>query len=130
MQAVATVREPTAVSHLPVRMPPPLGAQQALPTYLGMSGTSLERWNEEGTQVSLLLPDNPLEHWVQLPESLSELQYCSVIGGAIRGALEMVNLRVSITTEADALKGESTTALRIQLDEVLKVQAGEQYQDE
>ena len=39
---------------------------------------------------SLILPDNPLNDYVELPENLSALHYSNVICGVIRGALSMV----------------------------------------
>ena len=78
----------------------------------------------------MVMPGNPLEKWVELPDHLADLHYCNIIAGAIRGALEMVNLRVTVEVESDALKGESDTTLKVTLAEVIKVQAGEQYRDE
>lgn len=37
-----------------------------------------------------VLEDNPLVDFVELPEDCSNLKYCNVLCGVIRGALEMV----------------------------------------
>lgn len=37
-----------------------------------------------------ILEDNPLTDFVELPESCSNLIYCNLLCGVIRGALEMV----------------------------------------
>ena len=105
-------------------------AQKALPMYLSMGDARLEDWNEAGTSVLLVLPHNPLENWVELPEDLAALQYSNLLAGAIRGALEMVNLRVNCMFESDALKGAAHTVIKVELSEVIKVEAAEQYRDE
>lgn len=133
MDAVATVsveRQASAFRAAARELPGPAPPQIALPAYLGLKGCHLEKWNSEGTNVCVVMPGNPLEKWVELPAELVELQYCNIIAGAIRGALEMVNLRVTVEVESDALKGDAETSLRITLAEVIKVQAGEQYRDE
>jgi hypothetical protein len=95
-----------------------------------MGNARLEEWNSAGNCVLLVLPHNPLDNWVELPEELVDLQYCNLLAGAIRGALEMVNLRVNCTFESDALKGAAHTVIKVELAEIIKVEAGEQYRDE
>lgn len=97
---------------------------------MAMGDARLEDWNESGTSVLLVLPHNPLESWVELPDELQALQYSNLLAGAIRGALEAVNLRVNCMFESDALKGAAHTVIKIELAEVIKVEAGEQYRDE
>lgn len=38
-----------------------------------------------------ILEDNPLTDFVELPEQLSNLKYCNLLCGVVRGALEMVS---------------------------------------
>ena len=58
---------------------------------------SLEDWSPSLDEVSVVLIDNPLTEFVELPESLqSELRYCNIICGVIRGALEMVSSCVCV----------------------------------
>lgn len=40
---------------------------------------------------SLIMPDNPLVDYVELPKHLSALNYSNIICGVIRGGLEAVN---------------------------------------
>jgi hypothetical protein len=80
--------------------------------------------------VSLRLPDNPLADFVELPPAYSELRYSNVLCGALRGALEMVSLRVDARFVRDTLNGDDATEIRVQLKEVLADTAGSEYQDE
>lgn len=57
--------------------------------FLGVSGT-VSNWNAESTECSLILDDNPLVDFVELPETCQGLWYCNVLCGVIRGALEQV----------------------------------------
>ena len=49
--------------------------------------------------LSLILDNNPLTDFVELPSEYSALSYCQMICGIIRGALEMVQLEVTATVE-------------------------------
>lgn len=57
--------------------------------FLGVSGT-ISNYNPENTECSLILDDNPLVDFVELPETCQGLYYCNVLCGVIRGALEQV----------------------------------------
>lgn len=73
--------------------------------YLGVAA-QVGRWSEDGKAFSLMLEDTPLTELVELPpaESLGgQLAYLSLVAGAVRGALEMVNLRVEVTFAQDLL---------------------------
>ena len=67
---------------------------------------------------------------MELPSSLSELRYSNMLCGVIRGALEMVSLRVTCSFVKDALAGDDSTEIRVSLVEVLGEGAGKAYQDE
>ena len=62
--------------------------------FLGVSAT-VTNWDGEGTTCSLLLEDNPLVDFVELPDTCQGLHYCNVLNGVIRGALEMVSTCLS-----------------------------------
>jgi hypothetical protein len=59
--------------------------------FLGVTAT-VTSWDAEGTECSLILDDNPLVDFVELPETCQGLYYCNLLCGVIRGALEMVKL--------------------------------------
>jgi len=70
-------------------------------------------WNSEQDAFSLILDNNPLTDFVELPSELAALNYCQMICGIIRGALEMVQLEITATVEKDTLKGQNQTEIRI-----------------
>lgn len=57
--------------------------------FLGITA-DVANLNEEETSCSLILHENPLTDFVDLPPSLSQLHYSNLICGVIRGALEQV----------------------------------------
>lgn len=61
--------------------------------FLGVTAT-VTNWDAEGTSCSFVLEDNPLVDFVELPDTCQGLQYCNVLSGVIRGALEMVSSSV------------------------------------
>ena len=92
---------------------------------------------------SLILTDNPLTIFVELPDSYLEtpndmtggsskpqLEYNSLYCGLIRGALEMLNMRVECTFVKSTLRGDDVNEIKVQLKEVLAEGAGAEYQEE
>lgn len=47
-------------------------------------------WNQAGDEFSLIIDNNPLTEFAELPEEHKSLSYCNILCGVIRGALEMV----------------------------------------
>ena len=47
-------------------------------------------WNSAGDEFSLVIENNPLAEFVELPEGRNNLWYSSILIGVIKGALEMV----------------------------------------
>lgn len=58
--------------------------------FLGVTAT-VGNWDAEGTTCSLILEDNPLVDFVELPDTCQGLYYGNILSGVIRGALEMVS---------------------------------------
>lgn len=71
--------------------------QVGLKMFLGVTA-NVGNWNVEGTMCSLILEDNPLVDFVELPDTCQGLYYCNILSGVIRGALEMVSLPPSIAS--------------------------------
>jgi hypothetical protein len=59
--------------------------------FLDVTAT-VTNWDAEGTSCGLVLEDNPLVDFVELPDTFQGFQYCNLLSGVIRGALEMVGL--------------------------------------
>lgn len=61
--------------------------------FLGMT-VEVANWSPDSNAFSLILTDNPLVEFVELPVQYQELKYCNLLCGVIMGALEMVQLNV------------------------------------
>ena len=57
--------------------------------YLGIT-PSVTNWSPAGDEFSLILENNPLVDFVELPDNHSTLIYSNLLCGVLRGALEMV----------------------------------------
>lgn len=96
--------------------------KQAFKMFLGIQPT-VTSWNSSFDEFSLILDPNPLTEFVELPDDgkLDGLCYSQVICGAIRGALEMVQLKVECTVKSDQLKGDITsTEIRVKFKEIIE----------
>ena len=83
------------------------------------------------TSFSLILRDNPLSLFVELPDKYKKtLQYTILYCGVVRGALEMLNYKVVCTLIKSTLSGDDVDEIRVDLKQVLQDGAGEDYQEE
>ena len=119
--------------------------------FLGVVPTVV-KWTPDGKECSLLLEENPLTAFVELPEGHAGLLYSNLLCGVLRGALEMVRsrgrgvgwrtvatgrpplpssrrrpvqvqMKVDVSFVKDALRGDETTEIRMRLVESLADEA-------
>ena len=64
--------------------------QVGFKTFLGVIPI-VANWNQRGDEFSLILDQNPLVEFVELPDDHPQLLYSNIVCGVIRGALEMVS---------------------------------------
>lgn len=55
---------------------------------------SVSSWSNSGDEFSLVWEQCPISEWVELPQEVRGLKYCNLLCGALRGALEMVQLEI------------------------------------
>mmetsp|Transcript_1379 Transcript_1379/g.4787 ORF Transcript_1379/g.4787 Transcript_1379/m.4787 type:complete len:182 (+) Transcript_1379:148-693(+) len=89
-------------------------AKVGFKVFLGITA-NVANWNSDETECSLLLDDNPLADYVELPPHLQGLCYCNILCGVIRGALEMVSLKVEASFGKDALRGDDVFEIKLKL---------------
>eukprot|EP00929_Paragymnodinium_shiwhaense_P105294 TRINITY_DN7024_c0_g1_i2.p1 TRINITY_DN7024_c0_g1~~TRINITY_DN7024_c0_g1_i2.p1 ORF type:complete len:217 (-),score=53.62 TRINITY_DN7024_c0_g1_i2:104-673(-) len=93
--------------------------------FLGV-GAEVVMWNRELTACSLVLPDNPLAEYVELPAHLTNrLWYSNLLCGVVRGCLEQLQLRVEVKFQKDILNGDEHNLIRLELKEVMREDYGE-----
>jgi hypothetical protein len=92
--------------------------------FLGI-GARIGEWNADNTECVITLDTNPLADFVELPERYRDLSYCQMLCGVVRGALEMVSVRVSCEWARDALRGGDGYALRLKFIENIAMEAPE-----
>lgn len=97
--------------------------------YWGMS-PRITGWNDEGTSCSLVfVTETPLEEFVEIPEKYRGLQYSQILCGVIRGGLETVSMKTNCRLVRDRLAGDDVTEVRIDLLEIQREMAGEDYRE-
>ena len=92
--------------------------------FLNITPTVTE-WSEAGDEFSLVFEENPLIEYVELPEAYQKggLQYCSVIPGVLRGALEMVRIQVETTITKCSLRNRGDhTQIRVKLLQMMEAE--------
>uniref|UniRef100_A0A8C8DM27 Trafficking protein particle complex subunit n=1 Tax=Oryzias sinensis TaxID=183150 RepID=A0A8C8DM27_9TELE len=87
-------------------------AKVAFKMYLGVT-PSVTNWSPAGDEFSLILESNPLADFVELPDNHSTLVYSNLLCGALRGALEMVQMAVDVKFAQDTLRGDGVTEIRM-----------------
>ena len=93
--------------------------------FLGVTA-EVAHFDQDGKSFSLILPENPLSDFVILPIQYQKLWYSNVLCGVIRGALDMLNMKVNVYFKKDVLKGHDSNEIRVELKEIVK----DKYEDD
>ncbi|TMW62541.1 hypothetical protein Poli38472_005159 [Pythium oligandrum] len=105
-------------------------AKVAFKMFLGITA-EISQWNAEGNACSLLIYENPLTEFVELPPSAyGVLWYSNVLCGVLRGALEMVQMRVEARFVKDVLQGDEVTEIRLELKGMIEEAMGDEYKED
>ncbi len=64
--------------------------QNGFKMFLGITPV-VTNWSPAGDEFSLLMENNPLTEFVELPPGHGNLSYSNILCGVLRGALEMVS---------------------------------------
>ncbi|XP_055348628.1 trafficking protein particle complex subunit 3-like [Paramacrobiotus metropolitanus] len=87
--------------------------QQAFRFYMGVQ-PFVGNWSPSANEFSLIWEQtSPIGDFVEFPDSCRNLEYSRVLCGAVRGALEMVQIDVKVSIVREFLLGESATELKV-----------------
>ena len=103
-------------------------AKVAFKMFLGISA-DVTSWNPQHTSFSLLLYENPLTLFVELPPTHANLNYSNLLCGCIRGALEMVQIRAQCRFVRDTLRGDEVNEIQVEIQERIEETMGDDYKD-
>eukprot|EP00163_Fabomonas_tropica_P034268 TRINITY_DN9404_c0_g1_i1.p1 TRINITY_DN9404_c0_g1~~TRINITY_DN9404_c0_g1_i1.p1 ORF type:complete len:187 (+),score=27.12 TRINITY_DN9404_c0_g1_i1:118-678(+) len=94
--------------------------------FLGVTA-SVGSWSSDNSEFSLFIPENPLADFIELPDHLSDLWYSNILCGVIRGALEMVQMKVECKFVRDQLRDDDGNEIRVILKEMMREELIEGY---
>eukprot|EP01134_Creolimax_fragrantissima_P007242 CFRG7242T1 len=90
----------------------------AFSMYLGVTPTTKD-WSQDGKEFSLVLNDNPLDEFVELPETEKTLFYSNVLPGIIRGGLKAAQVCTETWFVSDRLLGQDETVIKVKFVSLL-----------
>uniref|UniRef100_A0A7S2SEE0 Trafficking protein particle complex subunit n=1 Tax=Rhizochromulina marina TaxID=1034831 RepID=A0A7S2SEE0_9STRA len=103
-------------------------AKVAFKMFLGITA-DVTSWNAERSSFCLTFYENPLTEFVELPAEYTGLVYSNILCGAIRGALEMIQVRAQCKFVRDTLKGDDVNEIQVEIQEVMEEVMSEDYKD-
>lgn len=89
--------------------------------FLGVSA-SVANWSTDRKNFSLVFDENPLAEFAELPDDTPGLWYSNILSGVLKGALEMVNMKVDCAFVKCKLRGDDHNEIRVNLHEILAEQ--------
>ncbi|KAJ5080740.1 trafficking protein particle complex subunit [Anaeramoeba ignava] len=89
-------------------------ANKAFPLFLGFPA-GIQNFDEKKKEFSLVLDQNPLIEFVELPPKYKGLFYCNILCGIIRGSLEMLQIDVEAKYKKCVLRGDERSEIFISL---------------
>lgn len=93
----------------------------AFKMFLGIPAV-IGSWSADKKTFGLMFDDNPLSEFTELPEDCKSLWYSNVLCGVIRGALEIVNMKVECKFARCRLRGDDQNEIKVSLHEILTEQ--------
>ena len=82
---------------------------------------NITNWSHNKDTFSLILDENPLADFVELPmDAMKSLWYSNILCGVLKGSLEMVQLDCDVWFVSDILRGDSQTEIKVKLNRILK----------
>lgn len=103
-------------------------AKVGLKMFLGVTA-DVTSWNSESSAFSLVLSENPFIEFVELPPHLTDLHYCNILCGVLKGALEAVEVQIECKIVKDALKGDDVTEFRVELKGMVRSAMSDEYKE-
>jgi hypothetical protein len=103
-------------------------AKVAFKMFLGIAAEVMN-WKSERNYLSMVFFEKPLNEFLELPTEMAGLVYSNMLCGCLRGALEMVQLKVECAFVRDTLKGDEVNEMTVEILQVMEEQIGDDYKD-